>query len=413
MAKKKSARGKGGKKFARKGGKTGASKSARKAERKARAKAGRKNFIVKKNAKKAAKRPAIKAGKKAASKPAAKAPAGPPPGPPEMPPEALIMQTMFGFMMTKGLGVAASLGIADALKGGPLYYTDLASVLGADQRALHRVMRMLAGHGIFAEPKAGTFANNPVSDLLRADHPQSMVGMAKMICGESHWQPWGRLEHTVRTGKSGAFHAFGEEIFTWFQKPENKDEWDVFNDAMTSMSMGQAPLIAESYDFSRFSKIVDVGGGHGLLLKHIMAKAPNATGVLFDMPDVVAGADLPEYIERQGGDFFERVPDGGDCYVMKAIIHDWSDDHCRKILSNIARAMNPDGRVLLFETVMPEEPGPHPSKFADVNMLAMTDGGCERTPTEFRKLFESAGLQLVGITPLPDGWTNIIEARRA
>lgn len=396
MAKKKSVRGKGAKKDSRKPvKKAGKKKSARKP---ARAKAPRK----------AAKTAARKAPRQSTRKPE-----GPPPGPSQLPPEMVVMQTMFGFMLTKGLGTAATLGIADALKGGPLYYTDLASVVGADQRALHRVMRMLAGSGIFAEVKPGTFANNPVSELLRTDHPQSMVGMARMICGESHWQPWGKLEHTVRTGRSGAYHAFGEEIFTWFQKPENKDEWEVFNQAMTSMSLGQAPLIAESYDFSRFKKIVDIGGGHGHLLKQVIGKAPAAQGVLFDMPDVVAGADLPENIQRAGGDFFAAVPEGGDCYLLKAIIHDWSDDHCRKILGNIARAMDPQGRVLLFETVMPEEPGPHPAQFADVNMLAMTDGGCERTPTEFAQLFAAAGLQLAGITPLPDGWTNIIEARKA
>lgn len=394
MAKKKPARGKGGKTPARKAAKKSAKKKTAKA------------------AKKAPKKPQKKAPKKAAKRPAARKPEGPPPGPPQMPPEMLLMQGLFGFMLTKGIGVVAELGVSDALKGGPLYYTDLASVVGANQRALHRVMRMMAGHGLYDEPKPGTFANNAASDLLRADHPHSMVGMAKMICGESHWQPWGRLEHTVRTGKSGAFHAFGEEIFTWFQKPQNKAEWDVFNDAMTSMSLGQAPLIAQGYDFTRFHKIVDVGGGHGHLLKQVIAHAPGAQGVLFDMPDVVAGADLPGNIDRQGGDFFNEVPAGGDCYLLKAIIHDWSDDHCRRILGNIAKVMDPRGRVLLCETVMPEEPGPHPSKFADVNMLAMTDGGCERTPTEFAELFKSAGLELMGITPLPDGWTNIIEARK-
>lgn len=379
----------------KKGGKKPARKPARKA--------------VKKPSKKAAKKPAKKRAREALVK-TAKNPAA---GPQQMPPEAQLMQGLFGFMLTKGLGVAADLGIADALKGGPLYYSDLASVVGADQRALHRVMRMLAGSGVFTEPKPGTFANNAISDLLRADHPQSMVGLARMICGESHWQPWGKLEHTVRTGRSGAWHAFGEEIFTWFQKPENKGEWEVFNVAMTSMSLGRAPLIAAGYDFSRFHRIVDIGGGHGHLLKAVIARAPGAQGVLFDMPDVIVGADLPGNIRPEGGDFFQSVPGGGDCYMLKAIIHDWSDDHGHRILRNIADAMDPDGRVLLFETVMPEGPGPHPSHFADVNMLAMTDGGCERTPGEFRRLLESAGLRLQTITPLPDGWTSIIEATRA
>jgi hypothetical protein len=370
---------------------------------------------AKKSAKKPAKKPAknpaknlaAKAGKKPAKKPTTEA------APADTPPQVHLMQGLFGFMVTKAISSVASLDVADALKGGPLYYTDLAKVIGADQRALHRTMRMLASVGIFAEPQPGTFANTPVSELLLREHPGSMRDLAVMITSESHWLPWGQYERTLRTGESGPQHAFGTDFFSWCQREENREQWAIFNAAMTSFSSDVAPLVAETIDFSRFKNIVDIGGGHGLLLKMVLAKAPKATGVLFDLPGVVEGAtNLGDRITAQGGDFFGGVPKGGDCYLLKHIIHDWSDEHCRTLLGNIAAAMEPHGRVFVIETVMPETPEPHPAKFMDVNMLAMTEGGCERSEREFAELFASAGLKLVTVHPTP-GPMSIVEAAKA
>ena len=320
------------------------------------------------------------------------------------------MQALFGFMVTKSLSAVAALDVADALRDGPTYYTDLAGRVGADQRALRRVMRLLASAGIFAEPEPGTYALTPVSELLRSDVPTSMRDMAVMITSDSHWQPWGRLVETLRSGKSGPQHAFGVDVFTWFQQDENQHEWAIFNAAMTSFSKGTSHAVAESYDFSGFRRIVDIGGGHGWFLKTVLSNAPDATGVLFDLPDVVAGsADVGDRIESVGGSFFEAVPDGGDCYTMKHIIHDWGDDQCRVLLANVAKAMAPAGKVLVIEAVMPDSAEPHPAKFMDINMLAMTEGGCERTEKEFGALFASAGLELRAIHPTPS-LVSVVEA---
>jgi hypothetical protein len=333
----------------------------------------------------------------------------------QLPPQAQVMQALFGFMVTKCMSAVAKHNVADALADGPLYYTDLASVTGTDQRALHRVMRMLSGVGIFAEVEPGKFALTPASELLRSDLPGSMRDMAVMITSPSHWLPWGQMEEILKTGNSGPQHAFGEDIFTWCQRAENKEQWDIFNAAMTSFSASIAPAVAQSYEFSGIKHVVDVGGGHGFFLKTILEKAPNARGTLFDLPGVVEGADvnaLGDRIKGEGGDFFRSVPAGGDCYTLKHIIHDWSDEQCIIILKNIVSAMQPDARVLVVETVMPESPEPHPAKFMDVNMLAMTEGGCERTEAEYAKLFEAAGLKLKAIhaTPSP---ISVIEAVRA
>jgi hypothetical protein len=322
------------------------------------------------------------------------------------------MQSLFGMMVTKCVSAVAALAVPDALGAGPLYYTDLAEAVGADQRAFHRVMRMLSGVGIFAETRPGTFALTPVSDLLRSEVPGSMRGLAVMLTARSHWEPWGRLEDVLRTGESGPRHAFGTDVFTWFQASENQGEWELFNAAMTSFSKGTAHAVAEGVDFSRFRMIIDVGGGHGYLLSTILATSPGAHGTVYDLPGVVKGASPIDRIDFVGGDFFKSVPAGGDCYVLKHIIHDWSDAQCVTILSNIVRAMAPKGRVFVIEAVMPESPDAHPAKFMDVNMLAMTEGGCERTETEYAALFRKAGLKLVQVHPTQSP-VSVVEARKA
>jgi hypothetical protein len=330
----------------------------------------------------------------------------------ELPPQAVLMQSLFGMSVSKSLSAVAALLVADALKSGPLYYTDLAEAVGADQRALHRVMRMLSGIGMFAETRPGTYSLTPVSDLLRSDVPGSMRDMAVMITARSHWEPWGKLEEVLRTGESGAQHAFGTDVFTWFQAEENRGEWEIFNAAMTSFSTSTAHTVVASVDFSGFTSIVDVGGGHGYLLNTILATAPHAKGTVYDLPGVVDSARPLDRITFVGGDFFANVPAGGDCYVLKQIIHDWSDGQCMTILSNIARALAAKGRVFVIETVMPETPEAHPAKFMDVNMLAMTEGGCERTEKEYAALFRKAGLRLMQVHPT-QSQVSVIEAKKA
>jgi hypothetical protein len=330
------------------------------------------------------------------------------------PPEAQLFQLIFGFMATRTLSAVAELKVADALKNGPRYYTDLAAAVGADQRALHRAMRLLVSIGVFAEPSAGTFALTPVSNLLRSDVPGSMRTMAEMITSESHWLPWGRFTDTLRSGRSGPIHAFGTDIFSWFQRAENAMQWQLFNSAMSGFSATTGAAIADAYDFSGFTRIVDIGGGHGQLLRTVLAKAPKASGVIFDLPDVVKGVTdtLGGRIECVGGSFFESVPAGADCYLMKHIIHDWSDEHCTKLLANVVKAMRPDGKVLVCEMVMPDTPEPHPAKFQDLNMLAMTEGGCERSEPELAALFKTAGLRLAAVHPTKSP-VSVVEAVKA
>lgn len=326
-----------------------------------------------------------------------------------------LMQMLMGFMVSKALSAAAKLGIPDALADGPRYYTALASAVGADQKALHRLMRALTSLGVFAEVEPGTYALTPMSQMLRADVPGSMRAMAVMITTPSHWLPWGRLEDTLRKGISVADDVFGKPLWDYFKDNEEDARW--FNDAMTSFSGMTAQAVAEAYDFRGVKKIVDVGGGHGFFLSTLLRAARGAEGVLYDLPQVIQtlprlADDVAKRITADSGDFFRAVPEGGDLYTLKHIIHDWADDQCRQILTNIRNVMAEGGRVIILDAVLPPDCPQDPGFLMDMNMLAMTPGGCERTEKQFRDLCAASGLKLTRIIPTPSP-VSIVEAVRA
>jgi hypothetical protein len=199
--------------------------------------------------------------------------------------------------------------------------------------------------------------------------------------------------------------AYGKPIFDLFA--ERPEQAETFQRAMSGGSANAAQSILASYDFSGIERLADLGGGHGLLLASVLQRYPDMQGMLFDLPEVVAGvpddrlAASGGRLRVEAGSFFERVPQGCDAYMMKHIIHDWSDEHCRTILKLIRAQLPSHGRLLVCELVMPEEPGPAPAKMLDIEMLVMTVGGKERTPAEFGELFASAGLKLGRIVTTP------------
>jgi O-methyltransferase domain len=174
---------------------------------------------------------------------------------------------------------------------------------------------------------------------------------------------------------------------------------------MTSRSRRQANAVLSACDFRRFACVVDVGGGHGLLLSAILANHPLLRGVLFDQPHVVAGSEpvlraagVADRCQVVGGDFFEAVPSGGDAHVLKFVLHDWEDDHATVILRNCRRAIAPNGKLLVIESeISPPNEGAA-DKFLDLTMLVHT-GGRERTREEWAALFARARFRLVGATP--------------
>jgi hypothetical protein len=316
-------------------------------------------------------------------------------------------QFLFAKQLTASLSALARLGVADHMGKEAVSAETLAAKIGAHAPSLYRVMRMLAGFDVFREEAGGRFALTPLGTLLRTDAPGSMRYMAMMLGDETSLSAYVHMADCIRTGKDAVTLAYGKSIFDLFA--ERPEQAETFQRAMSGGSAIAAQSILASYDFSGIERLADVGGGHGLLLASVLERYPHMQGVLFDLPEVVAGVprDRREAcggrLRVEAGSFFERVPTGCDAYMMKHIIHDWSDEHCRTILKLIRAQLPEHGRVLLCEQVMPEEPGPAPAKMLDIEMLVMTVGGKERTRQEFGELFASAGLKLgrVVTTPTP------------
>ena len=340
--------------------------------------------------------------------PAPPTPEGPPP------PQQLLMQMMMAKMTTQALSVLAELSVADKLAGGAQSVNELAESTGADADSLYRVLRAAAAVGVFTELPGRRFENNDISQFMRGDVPGSMRAMVRWINAPCSWAAWGRLDHSVKTGKPAFDEVHQAQVFEFFR--EHPDAGRVFNEAMTSVSGMSAEAITTAYDFGALPRIVDVGGGHGALLCAIMRAYDGPSGIVFDLPEVVEGTSelliasgLAARIDTTGGDFFEQVPAGADAYLLKAIIHDWDDEHCIKIRDNCRRAMNEGGRVLILERVVTNTPAGVPAKLLDLEMLVMTTGGRERTADEYRTLLAKAGLTLKRIVPTQSA-LSIVEA---
>jgi hypothetical protein len=321
-----------------------------------------------------------------------------------------------GFRVTQALHVTAKLGIADLLAAGPRTADDLAAATGTHARALYRLLRAVAPVGVLSEDAAGAFALTDLGQHLRADHPRSVRGLALFQGDPEMYGTWQHLLHSVSTGEPAFRHLHG--VDHWEYNARHPEAGAVFDAAMTSRSLQERDAVLAGYDFSGARTVVDVAGGHGALLAGILAANPRARGVLFDQPHVVADAEpalrdagVADRCALVGGSFFEAVPDGGDVYVLKFIVHDWDDAQASAILRTCRRAMTPEARLLVVEQVIAPGNAHDPGKYADLNMLVML-GGQERTADEFATLYEAAGFRLTRVTPIAAG-VSLIEGAPA
>ncbi len=319
-----------------------------------------------------------------------------------IPPHAGVMQILGGAYVAGAISCLAQMGIPDLVEAGPKSADELAKQIGADAQALYRLMRATASVGVLSEGPDGKFSETPMSAVLRSNGNPSLRAIAMLGNREWHSRGWSRLEYCVRTGKQALEQIYGTHTFDFFTN--NPEEGKIFNDAMTGYSTMDSPALAAAYDFSGIHSIVDVAGGHGLLLATILKNNPQMKGTLCDMEHVVAGATngpLKPVMDRctlASGDMFASVPAGTDAYIMKHIIHDWPDELCVKLLKACRAGVNPGGKLLVVDSVI--QPGNEfsPSKFLDLQMLIFP-GGRERTEAQFRALFEASGWKLSRVIP--------------
>jgi hypothetical protein len=313
-----------------------------------------------------------------------------------------MFQLLNGVFVVGAVSCLARLGIPYLVEHGPKSAEELAAQVGADAQALYRLMRATASVGVLSERADGKFSETPLSAVLRSNANPSLRGFAIMHSREWHGLGWSHLDYCVRTGKQALDKIYGMPIFKFFE--QHPEESKLFNQSMTDLSMIDGPAVADAYSFGEIHSLVDVGGGHGLLLATILGRNPHMKGTLYDMAHVVAGAKdgpLKPVMERctlASGDMFSAVPAGADAYIMKHIIHDWPDEGCINILKACRKGVKPGGKLLVVDNVI--QPGNDfaPGKFLDLQMLIFP-GGCERTEKQFRDLFADAGWRLTRVIP--------------
>nr|WP_246422058.1 acetylserotonin O-methyltransferase [Nocardiopsis mwathae] len=318
------------------------------------------------------------------------------------------------FIHARLLQIAAELGLGDLLADGPRSAHDLAAATGTHPEALYRMLRVLAACGVFTETAPGSFALTAAGAPLRSDHHCSVRATLAFdgVIGRALFDS----AHSVRTGEATFPRVFGASLFDYLA--DHPEHAALFNTAMQELSRPVLRAVLDAYDFSAARRIVDVGGGNGTLLSTVLRTAPDAHGVVFDVPHVAEAArdrlraeGLADRCTAVGGDFFHKAPEDGDLYILKWILHDWPDDRAAGILRCCAQAMAPGGRVLLVEQVIPPGDTPHPGKAMDFSMLALLDG-CERTEEEFAALLGRADLRIERIIPTASPF-SLIEARAA
>lgn len=313
----------------------------------------------------------------------------------------VILQTSAGYCVARALHVAADLGVADHVGDHGSTVDELAQKTGANPDALGRILRLLSAHGIFSAD-GETVSHNPVSATLRTDHPQSARDLARMFGLPFVWETFEHFDHTVRTGRPAVEKALPEGVWAWLaERPEASA---VFNGAMIGKSFGQVAGVVASFDFSRFQRIADVGGGRGHLLQAILDRHPQATGLLFEQPHVIdeVRGIASDRLQLLAGDFFVDQLPPCNAYVLMEVIHDWADEKAAQILSTIRRAAPPGSALLLIEQLMPPTPGPHWVKMLDVHMMALF-AARQRSQGEYDKLAGQCGFRPVGTTDTPAG----------
>ncbi|WP_040806197.1 methyltransferase [Nocardia concava] len=329
---------------------------------------------------------------------------------------ALLDISTIGYL-TQAVAAAAELGIADALADGPKQPPELARALNVDEAALRRLMRFLISFDVFGQRGDGGYRLTRVSESLRGDAEVSLRDLFLLLGSDLHRKHWSGLADCVRTGHWRWPEVEGMPFFEYAEA--HPEVGQVFDAAMTSVSTLAVEPLQAAYDFGRYGSIVDIGGGRGSLLVDILRRHPSMRGTIFEMPRIAEG--LAEELSAPGltgrltvesGDFFESVPKGGDAYLLKHIIHDWSDEAAERILRTVRASMESEARLLIIDIVLPENRRPHMGKLLDLEMLINTDGGRERTQTEFGNLLSRSGFTLTKVTPTaaPD---SVIEAHPA
>lgn len=327
-------------------------------------------------------------------------------------PPANMKQMMSQMVVSKCLGIAAELGIADIVAHHARSVASISEELNLNGDALYRLLRLLTSHGIFTIDENQMVSNSDISDFLREDIAGSQRNFARTMGSSWMWQIFNHLDHSLKTGNSGFEIAFDDapNLYQYFQTVSPKDG-QVFGKAMSGFSYAMDKPLIDAYDFSDVQHVVDLGGSEGKLLKYLKSVYPNVDATLFDLPHMInnaRNADPEGVLNMVPGDFFNKVEPSADCYIIKYILHNWKDEACLKILENCRKSIKENGRVLIMDILIKEDQPQIAEKSMDMLML-MVFGAKERTREEFESLLTKTNFKINRIIPTKTP-LSIIEA---
>lgn len=301
---------------------------------------------------------------------------------------------ILSYWQANAVGLAVKLRLADLLSGGPLPVDELAARTDTHEYALYRLMRALESTGLFREIAPRVFAQTAMSEFLRSDVPGSQASSMLHYLGKGNgpYDAWTELEFTVRTGKNALEKIYGCDFWEFLRR--NTHANDAMNGAMRSLSNVMTPAVATAYDWGRFPVIADIGGGIGSQIVAILDNFPTTTGILFDQSHVLANAIGHERLTVVDGNFFESVPQNADAYLLRFVLHDWSDKEAMTILRSVRQSMKPSASLILGEFIIPDGPGPDFSKWTDLQMMLLCRDARERTVRELEALLAETGFRL-------------------
>jgi hypothetical protein len=286
---------------------------------------------------------------------------------------------------------------------------ELAEMTTTMAEPLYRMMRALAGVGIFTEIESRVFENTPLSECLKKGRLKSA---ALMFESDWHNNVWDNLLYSIQTDKPSFEKVFGKPAFKWFEK--NPKEAEIFNEANSFKAVFTHRIIVDHYNFSRVNTLTDVGGGIGSLMVEILKANSHMKGIVAELPEtvpqiikIIKENKLENRMSAVKCDFFKEIPGGSDVYLLSHILHDWSDEKCMTILKNCRKAMDSKGKLLIVEGIIPPGNEFSISKLLDLEVLLM-GGGCERTEGDFRGLFNRSGFDLSQVIHTNDS-ISIIE----
>jgi len=330
------------------------------------------------------------------------------------------LDLIIGRWRSQILYTGVELGVFEYVSSQPKNASEIAKVLNLDYNLAYRLLRALGSLGLLREGVNRDFTITQQGEFLRKDNPKTLRGIALLEEGPEHYALWKHLPTMIKDGKQNAFpREYGQKLFEFTDS--NPLYREVFNQAMSSYSSIQTAWVTDAldgYNFSNVNTVCDVGGGQGHLLCSLLVKYPHIRGTVIELDSVIKNNDLlwaekmgvKDRCSYVGGNMFSKVP-AADAYIMKMILHDWSDDECVKVLSNIYNAASENGRILIAEHLVPGPEEPHFSKLFDIHMMCVATGK-ERTVEEYVDLLKKTGWNHADTFQSQSGLMGIIEGKK-